>query len=231
MAKTIAGMPVNKILKGFFGINTIPAKVIFTPIINIYDEMKGRVNFQERRDGWWNNFTYTTQDGQEVVVVETHQGNTIVDSILCVNDHCEYLVFCGLCGGFHPEMKIGDITIATKSYFENEDKYYIPKLSLPEVQSMFPTAISGTNLTVESMIRETIAVKSNRPGYLKEGTMSVDQETAYLYRDATIPASSIMVVSDLPLTKTWFDLGFFEKRQIQKGIKTLTDGVLKLMDL
>jgi hypothetical protein len=41
MAKTIAGIPVHKILKGFLGINTIPAKVIFTPIIYIYDEMKG----------------------------------------------------------------------------------------------------------------------------------------------------------------------------------------------
>jgi len=231
MAKRIASIPVHKVLKGFLGTDKIPRKAIFTPLSHIYDEIRGRYNAKERCGGWWNNFTYKTKDEQEVMVVKTHQGNTIVDPILCVNDNCDYLLFLGFCGGLHPDMKIGDIAIATQSYFENEDILYRPKSYLSEVEEMFTNSIPGTNLTVESVIRETIATKSKKTDYLKKDIVSVDQETAYLYRDSELPTASVMVVSDLPLTKTLFELSYADKKRIERGIKKLADGVLELVDL
>jgi purine-nucleoside phosphorylase len=231
MTKTIGDIPAHKVLKGFLGTDTIPKKIVLTPIGYIYDEIKGRYDAKEIRGGWWDNFTYKANNKQEVIVVLTHQGNTIVDPTLIANYRCDYLLFLGFCGGLHPDMKIGDITIATQSYFENGDIIYKPQFDIPEVRSVFPNSIQGTNLTVESVIRETKAIKSKKPGYLKEGTVSVDQETAYLYRDSEIPTSSVMVISDLPLTKTAFELSYFEKKQINRGVKKIADGILELMDL
>lgn len=230
MTKTVSGISLSKVSRAFLGTDRIPEKVIFAPISGIYNEIRGRHNVKERCECWWDNFTYETTDKQEVMVVGTHQGNTIVDSILTTNGSCNYLLFLGFCGGLHPNMKIGDITIATQSYFENEDKLYEPKLDPFEVSPMFPESILGTNLTVESVIRETAALKSKKPGYLREGTVSIDQETAYLFRESESKTASVMVATDLPLTKTLFEPSGDEQKQIRNGVKRIVDGTLKFMD-
>jgi purine-nucleoside phosphorylase len=231
MNKTICDIPTCKVSRAFLGTEKIPDKVIFTPISGIYNEIKGRYNAKERHECWWDNFTYETKNKQEVIVVETHQGNTIVDPILTMNENCNHLMFLGFCGGLQPDMKIGDVTIATQSYFENQYVIYKPKTDFSKVISMFPNSISGTNLTVESVLRETKALKSKKPGYLKEGTVSIDQETAYLYKESTSAVASVMVVTDLPLTRTVFELSDEENKQIRNGVKKLTDGIIDLTEL
>jgi hypothetical protein len=232
MTKIIDNIPEYKVLNAFLETDKIPGKVVLTPISYIYEEFKRRlyVEDKERLNGWWDNFTGKTKNKKEVMIVKTHQGNTIVDPILTFNDRCDYLLFLGFCGGLHPNMRIGDITIATQSYFENEDVFYKPKSNLSEVMSMFPYSISGTNLTVESVIREMLSIKS-KLGYFKEDTVSADQETAYLYRESKTPSASVMLVMDLPLSRSFFELNRLDKKHIKDGINKLSDGILELIDL
>jgi len=231
MNKTICDIPACKVSRAFLGTENIPDKIIFTPISRIYNEIKERYDAKERHECWWDNFSYETRNKQEVMVVETHQGNTIVDPILTMNDNCNYLIFLGYCGGLHPNMKIGDITIATASYFENQDVIYRSKTDFSKVISRFPNSFPGTNLTVESVLREAKALKSKIPGYLKQGTVSVDQETAYLYKESTSPVASVMVVTDLPLTRTLFDLSDEENKQVRDGAKKLANGIMDLTEI
>jgi len=231
MTKTENNILLSKVSKTFLGTDKIPDKSILTPISRIYNEIGGRYEHKEENHGWWCDFTYKTKNKQEVMVVLTHQGNTIVDPVLIMNDNCRYVMFLGYCGGLHPDMEIGDITIATESYFENKDKYYKPKTDLSEVKSIFPDSFPGTNITVESVIREAIAINSKRPSYLKEGTVSADQETAYLYRESTSPIASVMIVSDLPSEKPLYEPhSSLDRKQFSNGVKKLVDGALEFID-
>lgn len=220
-----------KMLNTFLGTTDIPDLVVLTPLGHIYEETMRRIYVKERRNCWWRNYTGKTENNKEIMVVKAPSGSAIVDSILSVSEMCNYLLFLGFCGGLHHLMELGDITIATRSYFENDENFYEPKFRLSAIKSVFPHSIPGTNLTVESVIKEDDAIKSGKPGYLKPNTVSVDMETAFLYRESMCPSVSVMVVSDLPKSKTLFDLETDEREEIRAGTSRLVEGILELANL
>lgn len=219
-----------KMLKTFLGTTEIPGTVVLTPLSPIYEELRGRLYSKERTKCWWKNCTVKTEKDEEAMIVKTEMGSAVVDSVITLSNKCDYLLFLGFCGGLHPDMKLGDITVATCSYFEKDEEVYTPTSDLSEIKSAFSYSVPGMNLTVESVVREAELIKS-KPNYVKQDTVSVDMETAFLYKESRCPSASVMVISDLPKSKTVFDIDFDEMQLVKAGTSKLAGDVLKLIDL
>jgi len=216
----------KKIVKTFYGTQEIPYLVCMVPIIHLYEKLASRFGSPEERKGWYRNFYGLTPQGREMMIVKTNLGNTVVDPILTMNQGDHFLFHFGYCGGLHSEMRLGCVTIATDSRFEDGEVIYTPK-SHP-ILSQLPISehvFLGRNVTVESILREDDVLRRSHD------VASVDQETGHLYRESSNPALSLMVVSDLPFWKPFYQLKKSDFSNVEKGVEYAISLIIKLADI
>jgi len=214
----------ERIIKTFYGTQRIPYLVCMVPIMHLYEKLISKFGFPEERKGWYKNFHSLTPQGREMMIIKTNPGNTVVDPILTMNEGHHLLFHFGYCGGLHPDMKIGDVTIANSSRFENDERVYTPRVGLSELEIPGNIVIGG-NVTVESILREDNVLRRVFE------VISVDQETAYLYRESSNPSLSLMIVSDLPFGKPFYQLDENDFYDVEQGVERTISLILQFADI
>jgi len=215
----------EKIIQTFYGRTDIPYFVVFSPISNLCNSLTNTLYETESSRGWWKNVTGTTEEGRRVIVVKTPTGNSITDSVISLNHKKTFLIHFGYCGGISPSVRIGELVAADESYFLNQNISYKTKFRTEILKTVNPFVVIGRNVTVESILREKDSLEN-----VQTDTISVDQETTYVYRDSINPCISIMIASDLPLTRPFYEIGDEDRKKINERSKKASSLIISLID-
>lgn len=190
----------RKLFKAFFGIGpkSIRRTVVISPII--YPKQFENI-FGEKGRHCKSILSYLVANFKQLTFVKTPMTQSAVYDlvVLLKGTCCENLVFVGAIGGIAKGIKIGDIFIQDKA---------------KEIHSL------------SSIHDET---KKNMTALRKKGVIGIDFEAQSFYkaaRKAKLPAGSVYVVTDLPLTKPFYHTKTQkEKDKIKKAVKYIVQSI------
>lgn len=202
---------VKRILKTFFGKDLSEEKfdkLVITNIGIINKKLEG----EETYEGYWkSSIKKNARDCKRDVILKVKPGNLIIDVFrLLPYINFDKLVFVGFCGGLNTKYQIGDIITIRDILFERE-KYTINPLGF------------GTTIQVDGMVQNDEFYQK----LIDEGIDVVEMESAWLMMyalyNSKVPVEVYYVVSDLPLTKPFYEISFDspEQKLISVGIANL----------
>lgn len=190
----------NKLFKAFFGIGpkSVQRTVVISPII--YPKQFENI-FGEKGKHYKSILSYLIANFKSLTFIKTPMTQSAVYDlvVLLKGTNCKNIIFIGAIGGIAKGMKIGDIFIPDKAR---------------EIYSL------------KSIHDET---RKKMTDLRKKWVIGIDFEAQSFYkaaRKANLPAGSVYVVTDLPLTKPFYHAKTKkEKDKIKKAVNYIVQSI------
>ena len=197
-------------LRAFFGFRKISSgHIVITPINKIYLEIKNNSNVIKETFGWWKR-AIVKIDSHFVEVLKIPSGPYIKDCLKILDlKKIERIIFLGYCASLKSSLKIGSVVNPINACHKDFIFHSTP-------------LFTDTQKTKVGTVFQITTPKKK----LKElcgGTADIiDMETYFLYKFGYLKGicvSSLLIITDNPLTIPFYKVDKNGKKSIEKGIK------------
>lgn len=190
----------NKLFKAFFGVEpkSVRGTVVISPII--YPK-QFEAEFGEKGNHYKSVLSYLVANFKNLTFIKTPMTQSAVHDLIVLlkGSKCKNIIFIGAIGGIAKGLKIGDVVLPDKA---------------KEICSL------------KSIHDET---RTNMVVLRKKGVIGIDFEAQSFYKAArkvNIFAGSAFIVTDLPLTKPFYQTKTQKEREkIKKAVKFIVHSI------